>query len=48
MAKGEIAHHEQFHLLPSCLKKSSAAIASKKGLEEGKGYVNAENINVNL
>ena len=24
MAKGEIAHHEQFHLWPQCFQKSSA------------------------
>ena len=29
MAKGEIAHHEQFHLWPQCFQKSSAAIAAK-------------------
>ena len=29
MAKGEIAHHEQFHLWPQCFQKSSAAIALK-------------------
>ena len=29
VAKGEIAHHEQFHLWPQCFQKSSAAISSK-------------------
>ena len=29
MAKGEIAHHEQFHLWPQCFQKSSAAEASE-------------------
>ena len=29
MAKGEIAHNEQFHLWPQCFQNSSAAIASK-------------------
>ena len=27
VAKGEIAHHEQFHLWPQCFQNSSAAIA---------------------
>ena len=29
MAKGEIAHHKQFHLWQQCFQKSSADIASK-------------------
>ena len=29
VAKGEIAHFEQFLLLPQCFKKSSAAKASE-------------------
>ena len=29
MAKGEIAHHEQFHLRPQCFQKSFAAKASE-------------------
>ena len=29
VAKGWIAHHEQFHLWPQCFQMSSAAIASK-------------------
>ena len=29
VAKGEIPHHEQFHLCPQCFQKSSAAISSK-------------------
>ena len=31
VAKGEIAHHEQFLLLPQLLQKSSAAEASERG-----------------
>ena len=31
VAKGEIAHHEQFHLWPQLFQKSSAAIASAGG-----------------
>ena len=30
VAKGEIAHHEQFQLWPQCFQKSSTAIASKR------------------
>ena len=29
VAKGEIAHHEQFHLLPQCFQKPSAVEASE-------------------
>ena len=29
VAKGEIAHHEHFHLWPQCFQKSFAAILSK-------------------
>ena len=36
VAKGEVVHHEQYHLWPQCFLKSSAAIVSAggKGLNE--------------
>ena len=43
VAKGKIAHHDQFHLWPKCFQKSSAVITSKcesageKGLKTKKG-----------
>ena len=37
LAKGEIAHHEQFHLLSQCFQKSSAAEASENIYICGKG-----------
>ena len=36
MAKGEIAHHDQFQLWPQCFQKSSAAIKVKMRLQVGK------------
>ena len=38
VAKGEIAHDEQFHFWPQCFQKLSAAIASKYVCRWGKGF----------
>ena len=48
VAKGEIAHHEQFHLWPQCFQKSSAAIASKYERERVTGNHLSDNYLFNL
>ena len=39
VAKGEIAHHGQFLLLPQCFQKLSIQQRRRKRLYEGKGKV---------